>query len=286
MPLDNLDPHAILQELGLLNATAVTPVQGGAHTAIWRVEHADQIYALRVFPVGQYEECERERQIMQHARDAGLPVPQIHTAGIWHEHAALLLSWLPGRTVADEIFCHPWRAWQVGVLFGRMQADIHKLQAPDILCQDRYEWSLWQGPLEPSLHKRLQALDSQTNRLLHLDYHFLNVLTDGQCITGILDWENARAGEPRADAARTLSILRVDAVRRLSFPERTILKVFEHGWQHGYEQRGPSLKEMSPFYAWAGAVMERDLAQRYKPEDMARIHAWTMRWKKRAGVND
>lgn len=286
MPLDDLDPHAVLRALGLLDATIVTPVRGGSHGAIWRVEHADQVYALRVFPAGEHEECEREKQVMQHAGDVGLPVPQIHMAGNWHEHAALLLSWLPGWTVADEIFHHPWRAWQIGVLFGRMQADIHKLPAPDILSQYRHEWISWQGPLEPALHKRLQALDCQTNRLLHLDYHPLNVLTDGQRITGILDWENAHAGELRADAARTLSILRVDAVGRLPFLERTILKVFEHGWRHGYEQGGSSLKQMSPFYAWAGAVMERDLAQKRKPEDIVRIHAWTMKWKKRAGVDD
>lgn len=286
MPSEDLDPHAILHTLGLLDVTAIAPVHGGSDTALWRVEHADQVYALRVFPIGRHESCERERQVMQDASNAGLPVPRVHMAGSWHEHAALLLSWLPGWTVADEIFHHPWRAWQVGVLFGCMQGDIHKLPAPGILCQDRYEWTSWWGPLEPSLQKRLQALNGQANRLLHLDYHPLNVLTDGHRITGVLDWQNARAGEPYADAARTLSILRVDAVRRLSFLERAILRVFELGWRHGYEQQGASLKEMSLFYAWAGAVMERDLAQKRGPEDMALIHAWTVKWKKRAGVAD
>ena len=85
----------------------------------------------------------------------------------------LLLSWLPGWPVAEELRVHPWRAWKLGVVFGRMHATIHTLPAPAIL------------------HDHL--------------------------------------------------------------------------------------------YAWAGAVMERDLAPKRTPEDLARIHQWAMRWKARAG---
>src|SRR5438132_39917 len=41
--------------------------------------------------------------------------------------------------------------------------------------------------------------------LLHLDYHLLNVMTDRSRVTGVLDWTNARAGDPRADLARTFT---------------------------------------------------------------------------------
>ena len=107
MTKDDLDPNAILQTLGLTDVIAVTPVQGGSDATIWRVECIDEIYALRVFGKGQHSDYEREQQVMQETRAAGLPIPQVHAVGIWHDRPALLLSWLPGRTVADEVRTRP-----------------------------------------------------------------------------------------------------------------------------------------------------------------------------------
>ncbi len=282
---DNLDPHAILQTLGLTDATAVTPVHGGSDTAIWQVERASEVYALRVFDEGQHDDCEQEKMIMQAAMDAGLPVPQVHTAGTWRDRPALLLSWLPGWPIADELRKRPWRAWNLGVLFGCMHAAIHLIPAPGILQQHPDAWIDWLAPDEQSLRQCLRSIDHRTDLLLHLDYHPLNVLTDGRSITGVLDWRNARAGDPRADAARTVSILRVDIVGKPHILESAVRRVFEQGWRTGYEQKGASLGNLSLFYAWAGAVMERDLALKREPEDLSRIHHWTVQWKERAGYS-
>jgi len=279
---DDLDPHAILQTLGLTDVIAITPVSGGSDTAIWQVKRAAEIYALRVFRDGEHDVCEREQMVMQATMLAGLPVPQVHAAGTWRNHPALLLSWLPGWPVTDELRMRPWRAWQLGALFGRMHAAIHTLQAPGILQNHPDAWIDWLGPDEQSLQECLRSIDHRVDVLLHLDYHPLNVLTDGKSITGILDWRNARAGDPRADAARTISILRVDRVGRSPVLESAVRRVFEQGWRNGYERKGTPLGDLSLFYAWAGAVMERDLAPKREPEDLARIHHWAMKWKERA----
>src|SRR6266699_7203725 len=113
MTYKDLDPHAILQILELPDATAVTPVHRGSDTAIWKVERARKVYALRVFESGQHEDCEREKMVMRAALLAGLPVPQVHAAGIWRDHPALLLSWLPVWPIADELRVRPWRAWKL-----------------------------------------------------------------------------------------------------------------------------------------------------------------------------
>lgn len=283
MTKDDLDPHAILQTLGLTDVIVVTPVQGGSDAAIWRVECKDGVYALRVFGKGQHNSCERDQKVMQEALAAGLPLPQVHAAGTWHDHPVLLLSWLPGRTVADEIRARPWQTWKFGVLFGRMQAAIHALSAPAILQDHPDAWIDWLGPDEPSLQQRLRTMSHATDALLHLDYHPENVLTDGKSITGVLDWRNSLAGDPRADAARTIAILRIDYIGRPHILEILVRWVFEQGWRYGYKQQGALHKDMSLFYIWAGAVMERDLAAKRRPEDLARIHLWTLKRKKRAG---
>jgi hypothetical protein len=68
-------------------------------------------------------------------------------------------------------------------------------------------------------------------------------------------------------------------------------RLFTWSWQRGYAEVAGSLHEMAPFYAWAGAVMLRDLAPRvanpnswWQPHHLAQIQGWTMRWKERAGI--
>jgi hypothetical protein len=50
---------------------------------------------------------------------------------------------------------------------------------------------------------------------------------------------------------------------------------------------------MPVFYAWAGALMQRDLAPRVglpetglTEEHMAEIREWTARWRRKAGVGE
>ena len=72
MPEENdLDPHAILAALGLNGVAEATPIAGGADTAIWRVTHGRQLYALRVFRAEQAETYRREIAAMRAALAGG-----------------------------------------------------------------------------------------------------------------------------------------------------------------------------------------------------------------------
>ena len=227
------------------------------------------------------------------AAASAVPVPQIHAIGSWREHPALLIAWCPGRLLADELAARPWRAWALGVEFGRVQAAIHALPVPAALRDHPVPWEAWAGP-DAALRERLEAIRPRPAVLLHLDYHPLNVLVDGGRVAGVLDWANARAGDPRADLARTASILRLaplpgGAAGRAAWAVRRVLAA---GWRRGYRQDAGSADEMAPFYAWAGAVMERDLAPRVgrpdlpwlTPAYLARVHRWAVAWQARAGV--
>ena len=89
--------------------------------------------------------------------------------------------------------------------------------------------------------------------MLHLDFHLLNVLADDLTPTAILDWTNAHAGDPRADVARTATILRLmPRVLKQSAMARLGSLAFELAWRRGYGAFG---EDMAPFYAWAGGAM-------------------------------
>jgi aminoglycoside phosphotransferase (APT) family kinase protein len=283
----DLDPHAILVALGLTGAAEATPVAGGADTAIWRVAYGQQLYALRVFRAEQAATCQREIAAMRAAHAGGLPVPAIHAAGSWHDRPALVLSWCAGAPLLHALQRQPGRLWRLGTQFGRMQAAIHAIAPAPMPELPPDDWIGWAGADETALQTHLRANAAGAAQLLHLDYHPLNVMTDGRQMTAVLDWANARVGDPRADAARSYSILAIDP----NWPRRPQITIFRQilarAWRRGYEQAAAPLGDMALFYAWAGAVMLRDLAPRLAsaPHDpLARVRRWTNEWKRRAGL--
>ena len=285
---EDLDPHAILAALGLTGAAEATPVSGGADTAIWRIAHGRKLYALRVFRAEQAGTYRREIAAMRAALDGGLPIPAIHLAGSWRDRPALLLSWCAGEPLIRALQRRPGRVWNLGTQFGRMQAAIHAIvpaPAPELPPDD---WIAWAGADETALQTRLRVVAAGAMQLLHLDYHPLNLMTDGRRITAVLDWANARVGDPRADYARSYSILAIDPF----WPRQPHIAIFRQilarAWRRGYEQAAGPLGDMALFYAWAGAVMLRDLAPRGTglPHDrLDRVRRWTIAWKRRAGIS-
>ncbi len=165
-----------------------------------------------------------------------------------------------------------------------MLAAVHQIPAPPLAGHVSASWIDGAGPEHSSLQALLRAESGAANVLLHLDYHLLNVLTDGRQITAVLDWANAAAGDPRADLARMITILRLDSAD-LALPRWMlggVLRSFEAGLRHGYAGVTGPVSHLAPFYAWAGAVMERDLSGRMGPAQRVRIRRWTRHWMQRA----
>jgi aminoglycoside phosphotransferase (APT) family kinase protein len=281
-----VDLRAVLATVGITGEAAATPISGGTDTSIWQVTAGDRRYALRLFGAGREAGCQREVAVMEVARAAGVPVPEVYATGVWNGRAAMLLEWGAGEPLIQTLVAHPQRAEQLGRLFGATQAAIHRVPAPPILQQSDRSWIDWYSEDEADerpLREHLRALASQDERLLHLDYHPYNVMTDGERITAVLDWTNAHAGDARADFARTFSILLLVAGSGLpNLPASSVMRRFMAGWRSGYRQVGGRLADLAPFCAWAGVVLERDLAQKVSSQDLARIHRWAERWKRRS----
>jgi aminoglycoside phosphotransferase (APT) family kinase protein len=302
---DDLDPMAILAALGVPDAASAERVFGGWDTVIWRVERpsacahpgvgsqAGASSALRLFRAGEEETCRREVAAMRAAAAGGLPVPVVHAEGAWRDRPALLLSWCPGRPLRDELFARPWRAWPLGRAFGRMLARVHALPPPDGLRESPQAWIDLAGPDEEPLKARLRSLARGPAALLHLDYHPLNVMTDGTEMTALLDWANARAGDPRADLARALTILRYGPAGAKTRRLLIILlgRVVELACSFGYRQVAGRPEEMAPFHAWAWTMVERDLAPKLgrpgvwlRPCHLEGFRRQAALWKRRAGL--
>jgi len=262
---DGLDPWAILAHLGVGGISSLVPVEGGADTAVWRVEHGGAVSALRVFRAEQVEPARREAIALAATAEAGIPGPTVRAAGTWQERPVLLLSWCAGRPLAEVVLSQPPLMRPLAFDFGRMQAHIHAVPAPP-------------------------ELGFVPGALLHGDYHPLNVLADEKGVTAVLDWVNVGAGDPRADLARTVLLLRLsDPPPGLPLAQfRPLRRAFEVAWRRGYESAARPMGDLTPFYAEAGAARLEELAARTDqpgvPIQRARLRRWTAYWERRAGI--
>lgn len=291
LSMEATNPLPILATCGIEHPQQVTRVTGGNDTLLWKVVDARGLFALRLLRAEQQAGWHGELQAMQTAAGAGIPVPTIHRTLIWQERPVILMDWSPGEPVAIWLARRPWRLWQLGQAMGRMQAQIHRIVLPVDWQQPADPWVNFADPRDAAIKEHLLALPPRPPTLLHFDFHPMNVLSDGRGITAVLDWTNAATGDARADFARTYAIFQLDPWEgRTSAPWQLFRRLLITAWRRGYEQiQGPQ-EDLTLFYAWAGAVMVRDLAPRAHPDHaptpahIAAMQRWTDQQKRRAGI--
>lgn len=248
-------PLEALAALGITTVTAASPVTGGADAEIWRVEHGGLVSALRILRAEQAPTA-RVEQIAMRAASAVLPVPEIRAFGAWNDRPVMLIEWMPGETLQQVATADLRKATEWGRLLGEAQARLHEVEAPVGLPPARESWL---GRLNPET-----PAGATGSTLLHFDFHPLNVLIHEGQVSGVIDWANAAAGDPRLDAARTWAILESAPV---IFPgmdktsSRSVLSQFSRGWRAAYEERRGPLGDINPFLRWALIATSRDLTK-------------------------
>lgn len=291
---EQIDPHDALQFLGFNDRLSIQPIRGGADAAIWRVEHGAANYALRVLRADQHAQAQREIKAMEAMRAANVPVPAVAAHAIWQERPVLVISWVPGRPLIDallEAAANSARIHALGREFGRTHAAIHRVSSPKKSDDVFPSWDRWYA-LAPDLAESLARTTDRRSVLLHLDYHPLNVLVDDERISGVLDWANTRSGDPRADLARTRSMIQLAPIadRVDDALQQGLRSTFEDGWRQGYEEISGSMGDLAPFCWWAGEIMERDLHPRIGQPDLPwlneawlrRVRQWTAIWREQS----
>ena len=111
-----------LTAIDLPAGAAVEPT-GGATGETWKVWYAGTPYALRCVVPGPGDSARFAGQLaaMRAAGAAGLPVPEEVRHARTARVEVVLLSWLPGRTVADVLRAGLGSAYRMGELMGAAQ---------------------------------------------------------------------------------------------------------------------------------------------------------------------
>ncbi len=291
-----LDPRQVLTALGYPQTSEPRRVVGGWETLLWRFQTPDgRDHSLRVYHLPRIREIAwRERVALETCERAGLPAPRVEAAGQYDGLPALVLSWCPGKPVLSFIETKPWKLWRLGRLFGRAQAQMHAVPPPaELLAGAPADWLSRVTGQYSYLADHALSLQPSTTSLIHMDFHPLNLISDGAVLTGIIDWSGAAAGDPRADLARTAITLIAAPVP--PGPTKPLLNLARsliiRAWRSGYQETAGAMPDYRPFRAWAGATLlaEAELVID-RPNvwgterDMQRFRRLVEVWAKEAGI--
>lgn len=141
-----------------------------------------------------------EAATMRHAYEHGYPVPLVHDV----DGASMVLERLDGPNMLTDGLSHPQRLFRYARLLADLHARLHELPAPDFLAE--------------------HGVNAGVRRLLHLDLHPGNVVLS-QRGPVVIDWTNARAGDPAADVCRTIVAIRTGTVEAPTAWLRTWTKI-------------------------------------------------------------
>jgi aminoglycoside phosphotransferase (APT) family kinase protein len=132
--------------------------------------------------------AEREARVMTHARDAGLPVPEVFDV----DGPDLVLARVDGPTMAAALVRRPWTLARHARTLAALHAAVHAVPAPD-----------WLDGLPAD-----GGPPPEGAALLHLDLHPENVLlTAGGPV--VIDWTNAARGAAAVDVADAWLVMSV-----------------------------------------------------------------------------
>lgn len=124
-------------------------------------------------------DSEREALVMRHARRKGYPVPRV----VEVMPDGIVMERIDGNTMLGELQRRPWTVPRHAGLLARLHVRLHEVAAP------------------PDL-----PAAGAGDHLLHLDLHPENVIMSPKG-PFVIDWTNARRGDPALDVALTWVIV-------------------------------------------------------------------------------
>ena len=167
-------------------------------------------------PAGR-DRLELEAAAMTAAARAGVSVPIVHEVVVIDGRPGLVMDRIHGEDLLTILNRRPWRLLRSASELGRLQARLHDVSAPSELPDLRQTLlrRIESAPHLPSgtasYARELLAGLPDGDRICHGDFHPGNVVV-GPGGMVLIDWSNAARGDPMADVARTIVLLRIAAV--------------------------------------------------------------------------
>jgi aminoglycoside phosphotransferase (APT) family kinase protein len=233
---------------------------------------------LKLFrPDWGLEVARHEAEIAGLAYAAGAPAPRVDEVVTVEGRAGVVYERLMGSSLLHELSARPWRLRKVAYLLAETHARLHRLTVASLPpLHEQLAQRIGAASCLPAAHRRsaLAALDvlarpdMQQESLCHGDFHPENVLL---CPRGpmVIDWENAALGDPLADVARTLLLMRASSASIGSLAARVRRRVAVVALNTLYMRRYRQLHPLDParLAAWELPVTAARLSEEVAPEE-------------------
>jgi aminoglycoside phosphotransferase (APT) family kinase protein len=159
---------------------------------------------------------DREALVLGAAHRAGAPVPAVFERIEVRGRPGLVMERLDGSDLLTILGERPWLVLSVARSSGRIHAELHAIRAPERLAtvREALQTRLASDLVPPDVRDRALGeleLVPDGDRLCHGDFHPGNLMRTPEADV-VIDWTAGARGDPEADVARTLVILRVGAV--------------------------------------------------------------------------
>ncbi len=173
---------------------------------------------------------EEEARTITYAREHGYPVPEIHE--VRAGGTEIVMERIEGPMMMDAMMRKPWLMPHYAHMLADLHDRLHVVPAPD-----------W-----------LRDVDSDGDRLLHLDLHPLNVMITPSGPV-VIDWTNAARGSALTDVAVTYVLLTCPLMpgpRALGIAIQPVRVALAHAFSSRY--KGVALDEKLVFAAQLKAL--------------------------------
>jgi aminoglycoside phosphotransferase (APT) family kinase protein len=155
-----------------------------------------------------------ERVSMDAVKEAGGPAPTALGFTEIDGRPGLLMERIEGIDMLTQLGAKPWTVLSAGGRLGRAHAALHEVVAPPALLplKERHTVALRSSDRVPApvAGRAVAALASlpDGDRICHGDFHPGNVILTRRGPV-VIDWPNSVRGDPSADVARTLLLIRL-----------------------------------------------------------------------------
>jgi aminoglycoside phosphotransferase (APT) family kinase protein len=205
---------------------------------------------------------------------AALPAPRLLDTVIVDGRFGLVYEKIEGPSMFGEIGRHPLSTPRQARAFARIHAEMHAARGdelPDLKAnlQRAIEAAGLPEPLAARAIGRLQTLPAG-DALLHGDMHPGNVIMSAAG-PRVIDWMTVSRGDPAADVARSMFLLRDSNIPDASGSQRAVMSVIRRWFASSYfaEYLRCAGLERGRVFAWRPVILAARLAEGIEPERVA-----------------
>lgn len=195
---------ALLNESGLL---VKRTMDQGAEAEVIRLDSGMESFVLKVWNKGSQPDIKFQYRLLNALSDQGLPVSNALGYGETSAGEPAMLTRYDGT--AAEKADKKKIARFAGILSDLHRTKIKNLTLPIYNFPDYFLPGAESQPdIFPALESLLSMIDLRQDTLIHGDFHWMNILEDGDRLT-VIDWTNCQLGDPRYDLAWSLILLKI-----------------------------------------------------------------------------